>query len=523
MPTEKRGGLDRRRFLAAGGAAAALLVADRLAGAWPPPVQRGGYPFTLGVASGDPAPGGVVLWTRLATEPLMADGGMPARMLPVDWQVAADPGLGRIVRGGTVLAQPDQVHAVHVEVEGLEPARTYWYRFRAGGELSPVGRTRTLPAPGSSPGRLALAVASCQHFEHGYYSAYQHLAHEDLDLVLHLGDYLYETAPADGQPRRHTGPAPTDLAGYRLRHALYRTDPDLQAAHAAIPFVVTWDDHEVANDYANDQSELLDPPAAFRRRRAAAYRAYWEHLPLRRRSRPRGPAARLYRRLRFGDLAEVSVLDTRQYRDDQPCDGNGVGRGQPVAGCADRLDPGRSLLGRRQGRWLLAGLDRSGARWNVIAQQLLMAELELRPGPGMAYGSDGWDGYAAERARIMEFLQARRPSNPVVLGGDMHSFWVNDLHLDNQRPGAKVLASEFVGTSITSSGPPYEQYRGYLADNPHVRFFESRWRGYLRCEVDHRRWRTDLRVVDTVRRPGASIRTLASFVVEDRRPGPQRA
>jgi alkaline phosphatase D len=523
MATTTRGGLDRRRFLAAGGAAAALLVADRLAGAWPAPVQRGGYPFTLGVASGDPAPDGVVLWTRLAPQPLQADGGMPAQAVRVDWQLAADPGLGRIVRGGTVFAQPAQAHTVHVEVEGLEPARTWWYRFRAAGELSPIGRTRTLPAPGASPGRLALAVVSCQHYEHGYYTAYQHLAQEDLDLVLHVGDYLYEGAPTEDQPRRHIGPAPTDLAGYRLRHALYRTDPDLQAAHAALPFVLTWDDHEVENDYADDQSERFDPPATFRRRRAAAYQAYWEHLPLRWSSRPRGPTARLYRRLRFGDLAELAVLDTRQYRDDQPCDGNGVGRGQFVAGCRERLDPRRTLLGTEQRRWLLAGLDRSRARWNVLAQQQLMAELELQPGPGQAYSSDGWDGYAGDRARILGFLQARRPSNPVVLGGDMHSFWVNDLHLDNHQPGAKVLGSEFVGTSVSSSGPLYEQYSAYLPDNPHVRFFESRWRGYLRCQVNHRRWRTDLRVVDTVQRPGAPVRTLASFVVEDGRPGPQRA
>jgi hypothetical protein len=288
MPATTRKVLDRRRLLAAGGAAAALLIADRLAGAWPAPAQRSGYPFTLGVASGDPAPGGVVLWTRLAPQPLLPDGGIPARTVLVDWQIAADPRFRRIVRGGTVLATPAQAHAVHVEVEGLEPARPWWYRFRAGGELSPVGQTRTLPAPGASPGQLALAVVSCQHYEHGYYTAYRHLAQEDLDLVLHLGDYLYESAPADGQPRRHVGPAPTDLAGYRLRHALYRTDPDLQAAHAALPFLLTWDDHEVANDYAADRSERFDPPAAFRRRRAAAYQAYWEHLPLRRRSRPRG-------------------------------------------------------------------------------------------------------------------------------------------------------------------------------------------------------------------------------------------
>jgi alkaline phosphatase D len=523
MPATNRGVIDRRRLLAVGGAVAAVLVADRLAGAWPASVQRGGYPFTLGVASGDPAPGGMVLWTRLAPQPLQPDGGMPARTVPVDWQVAADPRFRRVMRGGTVLAQPAEAHTVHIEVDGLEPARPWWYRFRAGGELSPVGRTRTLPAPGSSPGRLALAVVSCQHFEHGYYTAYQHLAQEDLDLVVHLGDYLYETAPAEGQPRQHTTPAPIDLAGYRLRHALYRTDPDLQAAHAAVPFVLTWDDHEVANDYAADQSERFDPPAAFRRRRAAAYRAYWEHLPLRRSSRPHGPAARLYRRLRFGDLAELAVLDTRQYRHDQPCDTNGVGRGQPVAGCAERLDPSRTLLGPEQRRWLLAGLARSRARWNAIAQQLLMAELDLQPGPGGAYGSDGWDGYAGDRARILRFLAARRPSNPIVLGGDMHSFWVNELKLSNHRRGAAALASEFVGTSISSSGPPYEQYSAYLSDNPHVRFFESRWRGYLRCQVDQRRWSTDLRVVETVQHPGAPIRTLASFVVEQGQPGPQRA
>jgi alkaline phosphatase D len=523
MPATTPGVLDRRRFLAAGGVAAALLVADRLAGGWPAPARGLGYPFRLGVASGDPDPGGVVLWTRLAPAPLLPDGGMPARAVPVDWQLAADPRLGRIVRGGTVLARPDLGHAVHVEVDGLEPARTYWYRFRAAGELSPVGRTRTLPAPKASPARLALAVVSCQHFEHGYYTAYRHLAEEDLDLVLHLGDYLYETAPAEGQPRRHATPAPTDLAGYRQRHAQYRTDPDLQAAHAATPFVLAWDDHEVQNDYAGDQSERFDPPAAFRRRRAAAYRAYWEHLPLRRRSRPRGPAARLYRRLRLGDLVELAVLDTRQYRDDQPCDRNGVGRDQVVAGCRERLDPRRTLLGTQQRRWLLAGLDRSGARWNVIGQQLLMAELDRQPGPGMAYSSDGWDGYAADRARILGFLAARRPSNPVVLGGDLHSFWVNDLRLDNHRPGAAVLASEFVGTSVSSSGPPYEVFGACLADNPHVRFFDGRWRGYLRCLVDHRRWRTDLRVVSTVERPVAPVRTLASFVVADGRPGAQRA
>jgi hypothetical protein len=284
--------------------------------------------------------------------------------------------------------------------------------------------------------------------------------------------------------------------------------------------VLVWDDHEVHNDYAGDQSERFDPPAAFRRRRAAAYRADWEHLPLRRGSRPRGPAARRYRRLRFGDLAELAVLDTRQYRHDQPCHSNGVGRDQVVAGCRERLDPRRTLLGTQQRRWLLAGLDHSHARWNVIAQQLLMAELDRQPGSGLAYSSDGWDGYAADRARILGFLAARRPSNPVVLGGDLHCFWVTDLKLDHHQPATATPASEFVGTSVSSSGPPYEVFGACLPDNPHVRFFDSRWRGYLRCLADHRRWTTDLRVVSTVERPVAPVRTLASFVVRNGRQAP---
>jgi alkaline phosphatase D len=515
--------IDRRRFLAAGGATAALLAASGLSVIWGGSGRNLDYPFTLGVASGDPRPNGVVLWTRLAPGPLLPDGGMPARGVPVDCEVATDPRMGRVLRRGTVLARPELVHSVHVEVDGLRPANTYWYRFRALGDTSPVGRTRTLPRPDSSPGRLALAVASCQHFEHGYYTAYRHLADEDLELVLHLGDYIYENPPTEGRPRKHAGPAPKDLAGYRLRHAQYRTDPDLQAAHAATPFVLTWDDHEVDNDYAATTSEDGDPPAAFLRRRAAAYQAYWEHLPLRRSSRPHGPAARLYRRFGFGDLAELNVLDTRQYRDDQPCDVAGKVGARVVTGCVERLDPRRTLLGARQRTWLLAGLDRSPARWNVIAQQLLMAELDEWPGPKRGYWSDSWDGYAAERAHLLRFLAVRKTSNPVMVGGDMHSYWVNNLKVDNHRPDAPVVASEFVGTSISSTGIPYDRYSQFLPDNPHVRFFDSRLRGYLRCTVDRRRWTTDLRVVDTVERPGAPVRTLATFVVEDGHPGPQRA
>jgi alkaline phosphatase D len=272
---------------------------------------------------------------------------------------------------------------------------------------------------------------SCQHYENGYYNAYRHLAEEDLDVVLHLGDYIYENPQSRNKPRRHVGGEPTDLAGYRVRHALYKTDRDLQAAHANHPFVPAWDDHEVENDYAGRHPVKGGDPAAFLRRRAAAYRAYWEHMPLRR--PPRGATVALYRRLRSGDLVELNLLDTRQYRDDQPCDEGGPGGGRVVV-CPERVDPRRTILGDTQRRWLLRGLDRSQARWNVLAQQVVMAERDLHPGEGRSWWSDAWDGHAADRDRILRFLWERQPANPVVLTGDIHSFSVNDLRLPGSRP-----------------------------------------------------------------------------------------
>jgi alkaline phosphatase D len=507
--------MARRSFLTG---AAGLLTAAAIPGAWAAPARTSEDPFTLGVASGDPTPTGVVIWTRLAPRPLEPDGGMPGRAVPVGWEVATGPRLRDVVRRGVALAHPRFAHSVHVEVDGLEPGRTYWYRFRAGGQLSRVGRTRTTADPTRPLSRLTLAFASCQHWERGYYPAWRHLAEEDLDVVLHLGDYIYEGAGHGGGVRRHLGPEPTTLAGYRVRHALYKTDPDLQAAHGRHPFVVVWDDHEVENDHAGRHPADGGDPAVFARRRAAAYRAYWEHLPIRRRP-PDGPALPLYRNLSLGDLAELYVLDTRQYRDDQPCAAVGGGR---VVTCPGRLDPDRSILGRRQRSWLLRGLDRSRARWNVLAQQVLMAEVDLRPGPGRAWYSDAWDGYAADRARLLRFIDRRQPANPVVLSGDIHSFFVNDLKLDNRREHAPVLATEFVGTSITSGAGKYRAFARHLPDNPHIRFFESRLRGYTRCIVLRRRWYTDLRVVDTIERRDARVRTLARFVVQDGRPGADR-
>jgi alkaline phosphatase D len=347
------------------------------------------------------------------------------------------------------------------------------------------------------------------------------MAAEDHDLVVHLGDYIYEGAAstAANRPRRHTGPEVETLDGYRVRYALYRSDLDLQAAHAAFPWIVTWDDHEVDNNYANDVSEHAGvPPAAFLARRAAAYRAYYEHMPLRRTSLPTGPSLQLYRRFRWGQLASFFVLDTRQYRTDQPCDD----RLSPT--CEAAMRPEATLLGRAQADWLFDGLDRSTSRWNIIPQQVMLAKVDQYPGEDRRYYPDQWPGYEAERQRLMDFLARRRPSNPVVLTGDIHSNWVNDLKADYLDERAPIVGTELVGTSISSGGDGSD-VRGNTADvlreNPFVRFYNSQ-RGYVSCVVMPGTFDARYRVVPFVARPDAPIATRAHFVIADGRPGVQR-
>jgi alkaline phosphatase D len=525
-PTQP-GPIERRRFVTGlGGALAAAVLLPRLPrlpGAWAAPAAGpGGGVFTLGVASGDPRPDRIVLWTRLAADPL-GGGGMPPAAVPVRWELAGDDRFSHVVKKGVTSARPEHAHSLHVDVDGLEPDRWYWYRFATQDETSPVGRARTAPAPGSSPGRLRFAFASCQQYEHGFYTAYRHMADEDLDFAVHLGDYIYEDA-ADayavpgGNVRHHAGPEATTLDGYRQRLAQYKTDPDLQAAHAAFPFVVTWDDHEVEDDYAGEIPEDSETHAAFRARRAAAYQAYWEHMPLSPARAPRGGALNLYRRLRFGRLAEFNVLDTRQYRTDQPC-GDRFG-----SDCPGRTAPTQTITGATQERWLVDGLGRSGSRWNVIAQQVFMAQIDLVAGAERGFYVDGWDGYVASRDRLMGFLADRRPANPVVLTGDFHTNWVADLKANFDDPRSATVGTEFIGTSITSGGDgadsaPYAEH--VLAENGHLHFFNNQ-RGYVRCDVTPRRWQSDFRVVPYVQRPGAPISTRASFVVEDGVPGARR-
>lgn len=503
---------SRRAFLGsliAAGAAPALLQAQ--------PGLRD-YPFALGVASGYPHPTGFVLWTRLA-------GELDPATIPVRWEVATDEAMRNVVATGIAEASPGWAHSVHVEPKGLEPERWYWYRFRAREAQSPIGRTRTAPATTASPERLKFAFASCQHYEQGFFGAYRHIVADAPDLVAFLGDYIYESSWGREHVRKHTSGEPYTLEDYRARYALYKSDPDLQAAHAACPWIVTWDDHEVDNDYADDRPEDGMPKEQFLARRAAAYRAYYEHMPLPERMKPNGPDMRIHTQLGWGSLARFYLLDDRQYRSWQACPRSGRSGGSntvKVAECEALANPNRSMLGRAQERWLSGAFAQSGARWNLLAQQTPMAQFDQLPGEGRRAWTDGWDGYPAARTRLFEALLEHRVANPLVLGGDVHSFNVSDLKRDFDDPSSPTIASEFVCTSITSQAWAQERLNAFLVDNPHMKLVDSRYRGYVRMEVTAKESRADLRAMESVTKPNAACSTLASFVVEDGKPGPRR-
>lgn len=473
------------------------LLLQSLAGAT---LRGAGEPFPWGIASGEPWPDGVVLWTR-------AVGPGTIR-----WEVAEDEAFAKVVQRGTARAEGAQAHTVHVTVRGLRPARWYWYRFLAATGASEVGRTRTAPAPGDRVARLRIAYISCQKYEDGYFTALEHLAAEDVDVVLHLGDYIYEGACGKGKVRSHPYPTAATLADYRQRYELYKTDAALRKLHARFPFAVIPDDHEVADDYAGLIPDWDSPADVFPQRRRDAYQAYWEHMPLRG-SGPRGLEFPMYRALRFGDLAQVNLLDTRQYRSDQPCGG------KKAKTCAERERPDRTMLGPAQELWL-SGQLATGARWNVLAQQVILATLDLDPGPGESYPMDKWDGSPAGRDRLLDELAARRIANAVVLTGDNHNNWVFDL----RRRNGELVATELVGTSVTSNqdGAEVSEEYGSALGARHIRWHNSQ-RGYVVCDLTPALWTTHFRVVPYVTRPGAGVVTKASFVIETGRPGAVRA
>lgn len=503
----------RRSVLAGSGAllfAPAILRAQTLFTAWP---------FRLGVAAGDPQPDGFVIWTRLAPDPLAEHGGMPMQAVAVDWEVAADASFKTIVAKGEAVARPELGHAVHVEVEGLQPDRPYWYHFLIGRERSITGRARTMPAAGARVDGLRIGVAGCQNYEDGLYTAYRHMAEEDLAFVFHYGDYIYEgrtsharwnwnSGPQPLEPvRRHVGQELYDLADYRRRYAQTKLDTDLQAVHAAFAFFPTFDDHEVDNNWTGNHDQDDVPIEYARLRRQAALQAWYEHMPVRRSSIPAGPAIQMYRGARWGDLADFRFLDTRQFRSPQPC-GDGF---QPV--CAGVSDPKAEILGREQESMATAP---GRARWTVLAQQVMMMTMDRRTGdqPAPIMNMDTWSAYAVPRARILKALASR--GDVVVLTGDEHQNFAGQVRGPDDRP----VAVEFVSTSISSGGDGQDLRPGsdrMMANNPHLTFLNDQ-RGYLVCDIGRDQWRSDFMVMDQVSRPEGRISRRASFVVEGGKP-----
>ncbi len=517
-----------KRFGAMGAAAFLLPAATR--DAFAQPVFRE-YPFRLGVASGDPSADGFVIWTKLMPRPLdiEANYGMPRQPVEVQWEVARDEQFRDIAAKGTAVAHPDLGHSVHVEVAGLEPARPYWYRFTAGRERSFVGRSRTLPAPGASVARVRMAVAGCQAYEQGLYTAHQQLAREQLDFVYCYGDYIYEyrgrevyvdraTGEVHNSVRRSTGDELHSLDDYRRRYAEHKMDVNLMNAHAAHPWFCTWDDHEIDNNWASGIPEDGTPPEIFRLRRIMATQAYYEMMPLRKASFPVGESIRLHRRARFGDLLTLHFLDTRSYRTDQPC-----GDAWGVEPCDGINDQQAQMLGDSQEQWLYDGLSGAKTTWQALAQQVMVSDF-VRDTQRNNINFDAWTGYRVPRERLFTQVRERGINNLVVLTGDEHQNYALDITAPG-RDASKVLMSEFVATSISSGGDGSPTGRGgaaLLARNPHCKLYNAQ-RGYLVCEVTPERWLSEFRVVDQVSRPGGQVSTLAKLAVAAGRPGIQRA
>jgi alkaline phosphatase D len=524
--------ISRRTLLRTGGSAAAGAL---FLGRSPRPAEAApilaGNPFGLGVASGDPTPGGIVLWTRLTPE--LRDGiRLPEDLRLPDWifnlryEVSTDERFRRIVRRGTVAAPPREAHSAHAEVAGLRPDTRYWYRFKWGPVVSPVGRTRTAPAAGSMPASpLRFAYVSCQNYAHGYYTAYADLAQQDVDLVVHLGDYIYEGPGTDraANVRRHAPEAELmSLDDYRTRHAQYRTDEHLQAAHARFPFLMTWDDHEFVNNYADLVVNPGTPIEDAAVRRAAAYLAYWEHAPLARSRKPVDENMNLYRRMHWGRLATFHVIDTRQYRDDQITQCTQADR-KPENGfyCPGQVDPSRTILGAEQRDWLLKGLAEAPADgWNVLANQVGFAPQDDLAGTDTRrrFFVDPWDGYVNDRQLILDLVKST--GNLVVITGDKHQNSVRNVPESYLDIGGPAAATEFVGTSISSEGDDRKDITTHGGDpsNPHI-LFDNWNRGYVRATVEPTRWTTEFRTVSTVTAEQATASTKAVFAVEHGKPG----
>ncbi|WP_309234415.1 alkaline phosphatase D family protein [Nocardia sp. XZ_19_385] len=528
------GSLGRRTLLK--GSAAAAAATTLLAAA---PARAQGAVFRHGVASGDPLPTGVIIWTRVTVAEDATPGSGVGAATPVRWEVAADEAFSSPTASGTVTATTDSDHTVKVDVSGLAPGQVYYYRFSALGETSPIGRTRTAPADSDTPDRLRFGVVSCSNWEAGFFSAYRHLATRgDLDAVIHLGDYIYEYGRGKygGRSGAVRGHDPVNeivtLADYRIRHAQYKTDPDLTTLHALVPFICTWDDHESADNSWSGGANHHDPAVngPWPARRAASAQAYLEWMPVR--AKGSGDEVQIYRRLRFGTLAELSMLDLRSYRDEEVT---------PGAGWRNVDNPARTLTGKAQMDWLTAGLASAPVRWKLIGNSVMVAPLVFPPldpaqskaitdalglpQSGVPANADQWDGYTADRRKLFATLTDNQVSDVVFLTGDIHSSWASDLPVEAATyPAGPTVGAEFVVPSVTSSSigemlraaprtaavPLEESIKGV---NHHMRYVELESHGYGVLDVTAEQTQMDWFYVLNVEDPNTGIRHGASFAV----------
>jgi alkaline phosphatase D len=447
-----------------------------------------------------------VLWTRLTGAGLTAQ-------VPLRWELAHDERFTRLAASGDLSAHAADGHSARAEPTGLAPARGYFFRFIAQGQASPVGRTRTAPTPDAAA-PLHLVLASCQRWDHGHWAAWAHVAdpaREAPDAVLFAGDYIYEYPWLPMGPRRHSGGLTRTLDDYRARYAQYKGDPALQAAHAACPWWVTWDDHEVDNDYAGLQQAHLE--GGFAERRAAAYQAWWEHMPVPQAWRPRNGQLSLQQRVDWGRLARLHIVDGRQHRSPQPCPlpGRGGSRTLPAADCPEQPDPARSLLGLPQEEWLAQGWD-AQRPWNLLAQTTLMAPAA---GPS-GFWTDGWDGYPAARARLLAGIAQRKLPGAVVLGGDVHAHVVADLAHEG-----RTVAAEFCCSSISSRGRNQAGWEAARRANPHLHHARGDQRGAMRLKLDAQSLQAELLAVRDIDDPASAVDVAARFAVTAGRPGVQ--
>lgn len=474
-----------------------------------PGVELPGDPFTLGIASGDPLPTSVILWTRLAPDPSVAGGGMPDEVVAVAWEIAADEDFSMLVASGEAEADPKFAHSLHIDAQGLTPDSWYFYRFKIGEWTSPVGRARTLPEEGASPELLRFATTGCQDYSDGYYTAYPHMVEEDIDLVVFLGDYIYENG-ATGPVRSHIHEEPTTLDEYRVRHALYKGDANLQAAHAKCPWLMIWDDHEVENNYVGDISQDGAPTEEWLARRAAAYQAYYEHMPLRL-PPPDGPDYKIYHALKWGDLAEFWLLDTRQYRSDQNCGD------VPGQGCAGWQMYDGTVLGEEQEQWLRDGMSASAATWKILAQQIVFSTVSFM---GTLVNFDQWDGYPVARQRLLDFINDEQLENVVVLSGDLHVGGLGDLGAIADDDMSPTIAAEIVTTAMSSAGSiPPETVEALIVQVPRIKYFNAHSRGYVSHTITRELYTVRCFMVDSVLVPESAGVVEAEYFIDAGTPG----